>query len=116
MTSRSIQERDRLVTAIRVLVGEKFSSMQIADKVGLTRNVVIGLAKRANPPISFRSRRPAPPKPVHGDGVYIARHARLRTVKVFGRTCCWTGCIDAPDGYGKPYCNKHAREARGATL
>ena len=112
MTSRSPTERERLVTAIRDLAAEGYSQQQIGEKLGLGRMSVSGLAKRAIPPIHFASRRtPKPPKPIRESRVErkIAAHH-------FGRSCCWVGCKDLPAGFGKPYCEKHAREARGFPL
>jgi hypothetical protein len=114
--TRSAQEREQLTATIRTLAWEGYSSQQVAEKLGLERGAVSGLAKRAEPRIYFRAKPGAPPKPLHSAPVYGARKARLATVKAFGRSCCWAGCKAEPSGFGKPYCDRHAREAKGISL
>lgn len=67
MTSRSSAQREQLVTSIRTLAEEGHSSQQIAEKLMLDQGAVRGLAKRATPPVQFRTRPGKPPAPLHTD-------------------------------------------------
>ncbi len=111
MTSRSPAERERMVAAIRALAAEGYGQQHIADKLGLDRGAVSGLAKRADPPVHFAARKGKPPPPIRE-----SRVARRVAAAAFGRSCCWAGCKEFPASFGNPYCLKHAREARGFPL
>ena len=96
------------------LVAEGRTATGIAHKLGdgCTKNMVIGRLYRNGQSLTTPSNAPTPP----------SLDQRLRFERVKQRGCVWvigdargewSWCGDALVDVGKPYCAKHAAEARG---
>lgn len=106
------------VTAIAELAAEKLSAGQIAERLGLTRNQVIGLCHRRGIMLKrrpgYQNKRPEPAEP---RALPVGRRIDMSGCRwpLWGNREAPTHeyCGEAIATPGRPYCAEHERRSRG---